>query len=102
MGLRCHQVAGEAESGSRPIFIARHLHIKMGIISRHCYSSNQEQQERKEELLLKRLRFGKREGFELDSKGYKFPISYIDLFYLEDNNFEEFLQEFIINKDNRK
>ena len=50
----------------------------------------------------KNNRFGKREGFELDSKGYKFPISYIDLFYLEDNNFEEFLQEFIINKDNRK
>lgn len=54
------------------------------------------------EYSSKNNQFGKQEGFELDSKGNKLPISYVDLFYLEDNNFEEFLQEFIINKNNRK
>lgn len=34
--------------------------------------------------------FGKRVGFERDSKNYEEPISYIDLFYLEGTNFEEF------------
>ena len=42
--------------------------------------------------------FGKREGFEVDSKGYKMPFSYIDLFYLEENEFEEFLRAFISEK----
>lgn len=42
--------------------------------------------------------FGKREGFEIDSKGHKMPISYIDLYYLEDKEFEEFLQVFISKK----
>lgn len=46
--------------------------------------------------------FGKRVGFERDSKKYKVPISYIDLFYLEDTNFEEFLQEYINEVENRK
>lgn len=41
---------------------------------------------------------GKRGGFELDSKGYKMSISHIDLFYLEDNDFEEFLRAFISEK----
>ncbi len=39
--------------------------------------------------------FGKREGFEIDSKGHKMPISYLDLFYLEDKEFEEFLRAFV-------
>ena len=42
--------------------------------------------------------FGIREGFEIDSKGYKMPNSYIDLFYLEDNIFEEFLRAFTSEK----
>ncbi|AIF42144.1 ankyrin repeat domain-containing protein [Virgibacillus sp. SK37] len=37
--------------------------------------------------------FGKREGVEVDSKGCKMPISFIDLFYLEDDNLEEFLRD---------
>jgi len=79
-----------------PERIMRILHLLQGIwelnpdmrffqlidILQHEYSS-------------KNNRFGKREGFELDSKGYKLPISYIDLFYLEDNDFEEFLRAFI-------
>ncbi|MBD7937614.1 hypothetical protein H9655_11320 [Cytobacillus sp. Sa5YUA1] len=46
--------------------------------------------------------FGKREGFEIDSKGYKMPISNIDLFYLEDKEFEEFLQAYINQFGNRE
>lgn len=48
----------------------------------------------KHEYSTENNRFGKREGFEIDSKGYKMPISYIDLFYLEDNEFEAFLRAF--------
>ncbi|MBL5767359.1 hypothetical protein B5V88_07105 [Heyndrickxia sporothermodurans] len=54
------------------------------------------------EYASKKNGYGKREGFELDSKGYKFPISFVDLFYLEDNVFEEFLQEYINEVENRK
>ncbi|WP_139785690.1 hypothetical protein [Cytobacillus gottheilii] len=39
--------------------------------------------------------FGRREGFEIDSKGHKMPISYLDLFYLEDKEFEEYLRAFV-------
>jgi len=46
--------------------------------------------------------YGKRVGFERDSKNYEEPISYIHLFYLEDTNFEEFLQEYINAVENRK
>lgn len=46
--------------------------------------------------------FGKRVGFERDSKNYEEPVSYIDLFYLEDTNLEEFLQEYINEVENRK
>lgn len=41
--------------------------------------------------------FGKREEFEVDSKGNKLSISYIDLFYLEDKDLEQFLEEYINN-----
>lgn len=43
---------------------------------------------------------GKRQVFELDSKGYKQPIVFIDLFYLKDDDFEEFLLDYI--ERNRK
>ncbi|RDW18796.1 hypothetical protein [Oceanobacillus chungangensis] len=51
----------------------------------------------KHEYSSKNNGFGKRKGFEIDFKGHKLPISYIDLFYLEDKDFEEFLQSFIEN-----
>ncbi|AIF45123.1 hypothetical protein [Virgibacillus sp. SK37] len=38
--------------------------------------------------------FGLRKGFELDSKADR-PMSYIDLYYLEDERLEEFLRDFI-------
>lgn len=47
------------------------------------------------EYSSKNNEFGKREGFEIDSQGYKLPISYIDLFYLEDEDLERFLEEYI-------
>ncbi|MCM3362983.1 MULTISPECIES: hypothetical protein [Niallia] len=39
--------------------------------------------------------FGKRVGFELDSKKYEVPLTYIDLFFLEDKELEVFLQDYI-------
>jgi uncharacterized protein len=44
--------------------------------------------------------FGKRQVFELDSKGHKQPTVFIDLFYLEDDDLEEFLLDYI--ESNRK
>jgi hypothetical protein len=36
-------------------------------------------------------RFGRREGYETVAKGDKQPYLFIDLYYLEDKQFEEFL-----------
>lgn len=47
-------------------------------------------------------RFGKRVGFEVDSNGYETPLTYIDLFYLEDKELEEFLQDYINQFGNRE
>ncbi|CDO04283.1 hypothetical protein BN988_02837 [Oceanobacillus picturae] len=46
-------------------------------------------------------KFGKREAMEKDSKGYENLVSFIDLFYLEDDIVEEFLREYI-NDDRPK
>lgn len=46
--------------------------------------------------------FGKRVGFVLDSNKYETPLTYIDLFYLEDKELETFLQDYINQFGNRK
>lgn len=45
--------------------------------------------------------FGKRKGIEIDFEGYR-PMTYIDLFYLEDERLEGFLREFIEKKEGRR
>ncbi|RYM01476.1 hypothetical protein EWH99_12180 [Sporolactobacillus sp. THM7-7] len=45
----------------------------------HEYSSNNNE-------------FGKRKGHEVNENGLTQPISFVDLFYLEDKDFEEFLK----------
>ncbi|WP_047980751.1 ankyrin repeat domain-containing protein [Ornithinibacillus contaminans] len=44
---------------------------------------------------------GKREAMEKDSKGYENPVSFIDLFYLQDDSFEEFLRGYV-TEDHQK
>ncbi|WP_077305750.1 hypothetical protein [Terribacillus halophilus] len=39
--------------------------------------------------------FGKREGVEILAKGDKQPFSFIDLYYLDDEHFEEFLLQIV-------
>ncbi|MCF2649695.1 hypothetical protein [Niallia circulans] len=46
--------------------------------------------------------FGKRVGFDLNSKKYDSPLTYIDLFYLEDKELEVFLQNYINQFGNRE
>ncbi|NRG48126.1 hypothetical protein HRF87_25890 [Bacillus sp. CRN 9] len=46
--------------------------------------------------------FGKREAMEKDSKEYENPVSFIDLFYLEDDNFEEFLLGYVTEDHQKK
>lgn len=49
----------------------------------------------KHEFSLANDGFGKRQVFELDSKGHKHTTVFIDLFYLEDDDLEEFLLDYI-------